>query len=113
MEDAPDMISAGGIPKYSLPTYGWPTYGIPGSYGAGGGGGALPQHTFPVTPSAIPKVPGSWYYLYINTKGQFAVSPLEPTYNTTYYEYYHPTMSDNRAIGKFYVGADGDILYVQ
>lgn len=60
-----------------------------------------------------PRVPGSWYYLYLSSAGQFAVSPNEPIYNNLYFAYYHPESQDLRAIGKFYYGNDGTVLYVQ
>ena len=60
-----------------------------------------------------PRVPGSWYYLYLSTAGQFAVSPNEPAYDALYFAYYHPEISDLRAIGRFYFGDDGTVLYVQ
>lgn len=69
-----------------------------------------------------PRVPGSWYYLYLNSAAVFAVSPVEPAYNNLYFAYYHPEVSDLRAIGKFYFGNKLDyinlitgqsVLYVQ
>lgn len=60
-----------------------------------------------------PRVPGSWYYLYLSTAGQFAVSPNEPVYNALYFAYYHAELQDLRAIGKFYFGDAGTVVYTQ
>ena len=62
---------------------------------------------------ATPRVSGSWYYLYLGPDARFAVSPNAPEYNTLYFAHYHPAISDLRAIGKFYFGNDGTVLYVQ
>ena len=51
-----------------------------------------------------PKVAGTWYYLYISDAGAFAVSKSAPEWDEVFKGYYHPTVANHRAIGKFYVG---------